>query len=394
MFDFLIDPNEPDFEQANVIRRLTRSINHLKRAGVYSNLDGLQTTGEKTEDLSRQSRRRAFGLNDSEDSADGSQPGEDILLYEAWGNFRIGETVFENYVCVIANEERVIRFEPNPYEAGVKPFVFTSFIPVPNEVYGIGAIEKSLGLQHAINTLTNQKLDVINISINNPFTYLINDDIFDPDTVVTRPGALIPVKSHDTLKPIQYLNNFTVAFNEIADLKSEVQEATGALKFFTGADSSNDNRRTATEVSALLNAGTQKFSYFIAHLQNTSLQPFLNIIFDHAKQFMNRPETLRILHRDGSLKFMDVLPELLRESRCTFRIESANNIMTRENELGSLVSFLKLASQQPEIHQRIDMVELYRKIYRRLGFKDEDQIFSAEAPEQKTQNPYNNVDLF
>ncbi len=374
IFDFLVDPDEPDFEKAKVIRRVERGLHQLRQNPVYSNLEGLNSHTAVENDSNKLARRSSFGIEEGALTLSSSRKHK-VALLEAWGDFRIGDRVYENYVCVVANGERVIRFEPNPYDHGMKPFVFTTFIPIPNETYGIGAIEKSLGLQHAINTLTNQKLDVINISINNPFTYLVNDDVFDPDTVVTRPGALIPVKSHETLRPIQYLNNFTVAFNEIADLKAEIQEATGALKFFTGGSNPDDHRRTATEISALISGGSQKFSNFISHLENTSLEPFLVMAFENAKQFLREPEMLRVARKDGSLEFIRILPEIIRRTRCSFRIDGSQGAIARGQELEAMVSFVRLVREIPELAAQVDLLPVLRKIYRRLGFKDEDQIF-------------------
>lgn len=377
IFDFLIDPNAVDFQQAKVIRKVERSLRDLQNNPAYSNLKDLQsglTAMADMDEANKTSRRRAFGIDEDPYSKINGQTGN-IKLLEAWGDFTVEEIVYSNYVCVVANGTTVIRFEPNPYDSGLKPFIFTSFIPVPNESYGIGAIEKSLGLQHAINTLTNQKLDVINLSINNPFTYLINDDIFDPETLITRPGALIPVKSHDTLRPLQYLNNFTVAFNEIADLKAEAQEATGALKYFTGAESSQ--ARTATEVSALVNGGTQKFSSFLSHLEHTSLEPFLKIIFENAKQFITEIEPIRTLGKDGCLQFREISPEWLQASSCNFRIDGSRGILLKEQELQSIATFLKLVSDNPALQGQINLTALYKKIYRRLGFTDETEIFTA-----------------
>lgn len=374
IFDFILDPDAPDFERAKVIRRLERDLSELKGNPAYCNLEKLHPKSGETlpaDESNKQSRRRAFGLE--EPTPEPQADVEKIILLEAWGDFVIDETVYENYVCVIANQDTVIRFEPNPYDSGMKPFIFTGFIPVPNEIYGIGAIEKSLGLQHAINTLTNQKLDIINLSINNPFTYLINDDVFDPDTLVTRPGALIPVKSHDTLRPIQYLNNFTVAFTEIADLKAEAQEATGALKYFTGGDS--EQHRTATEVSALLQGGTQKFSSFLAHLEHTSLEPFLRNVLENARQFLSQPESLRVCQQDGSVHFLRILPEILQTCDCHFRIDGSRGLLFKEQELKAITSFLRLVETSPALRKQVNWLALYKKIYRRLGFTDEAEIF-------------------
>lgn len=377
IFDFLIDPDAPDFEQAKIIRKVERPLSAIKSNPAYSNLDHLKVNNPdntESDDQHKKSRRRAFGLDDVSPGTNATAI-DKVTLLETWGDFVIGESLYKNYVCVIANHDTVIRFEPNPYDSGMKPFIFTSFIPVPNEIYGIGAIEKSLGLQHAINTLTNQKLDVINLSINNPFTYLINDDVFDPDTLVTRPGALIPVKSHDTLRPIQYLNNFTVAFTEIADLKAEAQEATGALKYFTGGD--NNQQRTATEVSALLQGGTQKFSSFLAHLEHTSLEPFLRITLENARQFLHKPESLRVSQPDGQIRFLKILPDLIQNCDCQFRIDGSRGLLMKEQELKAITAFLRLVETNPALREQVNWLSLYKKIYRRLGFTDEASVFNT-----------------
>jgi len=380
MFDVVMDPNQPDFQQTKVIRRLSRSLCELKNNPHYTNLEGLLEKISATDDAGKNAKRQSFGIQTGL-LKDTSSAQNHVTLLEAWGDFVLAGVHYENYVCVVANQSQVIRFEPNPYDHGQKPFVFTNFIPVPNEIYGIGAIEKSLGLHHAINTLTNQKLDVINLSINNPFTYLINDDVFDPDSFVTRPGALIPVKSHDTLKPIEYLNNFTVAFNEIADLKNEVQEVTGALKYFTGAV--DPGNRTATEVSALVSGGSQKFNSFISHLENTSLEPFIEMVFDSAKQFMTIPETLKIAQDNGELSFVEIIPALIQRGRYSFKVDGSQGAIQQGQELKSMVDFVHLVQQIPQLANRVNLTPIMRKIYRRLGFKDEDQIFVTQPVQQQ-----------
>lgn len=382
MFDFLVDPTAIRFEEATVIRRLTRPLHEVKANPAYQNTDAITVDSDTSEpDPHKVSRRQSMGLNvqssASSDVQASSSGAESVTLLEAWGDFMLGEDCYKNYVCVVANGKHLIRFEPNPYDHGQKPFVFTNLIPVPNEMYGIGAIEKCLGLQHAINTLTNQKLDVINISINNPFTYLVNDDVFDPDTVVTRPGALIPVKSHETLKPIEYLNNFTVAFNEIDDLKSEVQQATGALKYFTGGQGASESGRTATEIQALVSGGTQKFNSFIAHLEHTSLEPYLRQVFENAKQFLTEPEALRLAREDGSWTFTQLLPELLQQAKCRFKVDGSQASLLKHQEIDAMISFINLIKSHPEHSGQVNLLPLFKKIYRRLGFNDEDQIFNS-----------------
>lgn len=385
LFDVVIDPIVPNFEEAMLIRRLQRSLHELRNAGIYSRLDEVEQSLSRTKETTLERKRKAMvSTVDNNELAPLT-----VTLYEAWGTFELEGELYRDYVATVTQEGLLIRFESCGFSG--KPFVMTNFIQVPNEVYGLGAIEKSLGLQQAINTLTNQKLDVISISINNPFTYLINDDVFNPETVVTRPGALIPVKSHETLKPIQYLNNFTVAFEEIADLKTEVQEATGAFKYLAGSISGGEgslNGRTATEVSALIQGGSQKYSSLLSHLEQTALEPFLRMAFGHCQHFaQGDTDTLRMVQTDGSTIFSQIPLQVMRTAQCQFRISGARSAFVKGQELGQLATFIDLVkTAPPEIAEQVNLLELYKRVYRRLGFQDEQDIFSPSTT-QPTQPP-------
>lgn len=383
MADFYIDPEASTFNEAMVMHRMDRTLSELNDAGLYDNLTTLQQRQQVVDNKTTASPMRLGGQSKKVTSPKEitSIQQERYSLLEVWGDFVINGKLYKNYVCTVSESGVLLRFESNPYECGKKPFIFTTFIPLPNQLYGLGAIQQSLGLQHTINTLTNQKLDVINLSINNPFTYLINDDIFDPETVVSKPGALIPVKSHDTLRPVQYLNNYTVAFQEIADLKSEIQEATGALKYFSGSSNSLEglNNRTATEVSALVQGGRQKFNSLLSHLEHTSLEPYLTLAFEFLKQF------------SGNLTACEaepLLPVELKTARCRFKVSGSRAMNLRNKEIESIAAFIKvLQGLPPEVTAQVNLLALVKQLYRHLGFTDEASVFRDETLDPRQVEP-------
>ena len=200
---------------------------------------------------------------------------------------------------------------------------------------------------------------------------MINDEIFDPETIVSKPGALIPVKSHDTLRPVQYLNNYTVAFQEIADLKAEIQEATGALKYFSGsADTlSSLNSRTATEVSALVQGGRQKFNSLLSHLEHTSLEPYLNMAFSFCKQFLKKYKATYLNNEN--------FPMLLKTSDCSFKVSGSRELSLRNQEIEAIAGFIRLIQGVPELSNQVNLLSLVKRLYRHLGFSDEEEVFLA-----------------
>jgi hypothetical protein len=114
-------------------------------------------------------------------------------------------------------------------------------------------------------------------------------------------------------------------------------------------------------------------------LENTSLKPFLDIVFENAKQFLEQPETIRISRNDGSLEFLQILPEILRQAKCHFKIDGSQSALLKGKELETIVQFINLVEGNPQIATQVNLMELYRKIYRRLGFKDEEEIFASSS---------------
>lgn len=366
MMEVVLDPEASCFDDATLIRRLERRLDSLKNAGIYHNLDALEA--------SLTTAQNNYSVNKIAVSI---KPPV-VVIYEAWGDFYLNGELFENSVATVSESGILLRLEPIGFLGAQKPFIFSTLIPLPNQLYGLGAIENCLGLQDAINLLTNQKLDTIQMSIHSPFTYLVNDDIFDPSSVITQPGALIPVKNHDTLRPLQHLNNFSVAFSEIADLKSEIQEATGAFKLFnTQGVSEGAGNRTATEITALLQGGAQKYSALLSHLESNSLEPFLKLVLNYFKCMIRQTQRLRLLQEDGQAQCVELTPQKLSSFACQFRISGVQSLALRTQEVEALSTFIGLLKQAPEVAKMIDITELYRRIYRRFGFKDEDKVFKG-----------------
>ncbi|XVJ50589.1 MAG: hypothetical protein HEQ32_00225 [Vampirovibrio sp.] len=363
--DVYIDEALKDWREGSLIRRIRKTLAQVLQEPRYVN----------TAILSRQMQDQRRHQRPSEAL---TLQQESITLLEIWGDFSINEKVYPNHVAVIVEETgTVLRFEAHGLECGQAPFVVGSLIPVPHEGYGIGAVEKSLGLQHAINTLTNQKLDILNLCINTPFTYLLNDDIFDPLSMDYRPGALIPVKNHDTLRPLPLVaQNISIAFQEIEDLKIEILETTGSLRLMTGAlEGSNAPVRTATEVNTLTANAHRKYDGMLMQLEQECLEPMLQLVYELAKQFWVYPEEIRLLEK-GSLtpRYETMTPDVFQRSCCDIRVLGSRGQLKEEQELESLLFFVKTMQDWPNMLPRLNMEAIVKRMIRHLGFKDEELL--------------------
>ena len=369
--DVYIDETVKDWREGTLIRRISKRLSQVLQEPRYIHTEAIAVA---LKDLTKNDPK----LNKLPSA---EQP---LTLIELWGDVWINGRSYENHVAVVVEETgTLIRFEPHGLQSGQAPFVFARLIPVPHEGYGIGAVEKSLGLQHAINALTNQKLDILNLCINSPFTYLLNDDVFDPLSMDYRPGALIAVKNHDTLRPLPLVaQNITVAFQEIEDLKIEVMETSGSLRLMTGVlEGSSSTPRTATEVNTISENAHRKYDGMLMQLEQDCLEPMLQLVYELSKQFWIYPEELRFVENQGSTaRYEAISPEVFQRSCCDIRVLGSRGQLKEEQELESILFFLKTMQSWPELLPRLNMDAIVKRIIRNLGFRDEELLRPADEP--------------
>lgn len=367
MLDVVFDPAALNWEDGMVIHRVYRTFDQIKANPVYKNIDGLRNPTEITKDRYLNDSETAFNFGDSMDKKSSL-----IKLYSAYGDFKVGDEIYYDHIAVVANDEYLIRFEPNPYPA--KPFIFCVYESIPNEVYGTGAIEPGLGIQYLVNTFSNQKADVLSLLINGMWAY-VDDGIIDPEEIVAKPGALIPVKDVANIRPLVPDTNVVLSYNEISQLKAEFQEITGATKYFTGGPNL-DFSKTATEINALQNAGIMRFSEVIQNIEINALARVVKLVFLYNGLFNTLAGEVNA-DVDGYQNFIKNAQEML-NSNYRFRIIGSNSTISKEIKLSKLTEFLKMITGNPTFASQINVMALVKQLYRELGFKDENLIFNNQ----------------
>jgi hypothetical protein len=364
--DVYIDDTLRQWQEGSLMRKLYKKARHVLGEARYHNKEVL-----------KQQLHRWRELPDIRDAQKGIGFEETpITLVEVWGDLWLDGVQYKQHVAVYTLETHtLLRFEPHGLELNQPPFVVASLNPMPHQGYGIGVVEKSLGLQQAINTLTNQKLDILNLCINTPFTYLLNDEVFDPKTLNYRAGALIPVKNHETLRPLPLVaQNMSLAFQEIDDLKVEVLETTGSLRLMTGALEGNGQApRTATEVDALTQNAHRKYDGVLMQLEQGCLEPMLTMVYQLCKQFWVYAEESRdATASPTNVEFHTWDADLLKHSCCDVKVTGSRGALKEEQELEGLLFLLRLSGELPDLLPRLDKEKIASRIIQRLGFQEQE----------------------
>ena len=171
------------------------------------------------------------------------------------GDFEItidGEPyLFENYVITWVNGETLIRFEPNTRPGGRIPVQAITCTPsgIPGRVEGQSSLGPADGLSSAFTAILNQDIDLRGKMIKGTGTVLENSPAFVDG--VTLDGGLVPVSSHDDVRPYPSDVRLLEIVNILGLYKGLYFKATGAPQMH----SVDEQPRTAFEHSRL--AATQ-----------------------------------------------------------------------------------------------------------------------------------------
>lgn len=361
MLDIVFDTSSTNWEEGMTIHRTYRPLEQILNNQVYKNTDGLKAISEIEDNQFKADCSKALEMNDPLKDQKGL-----VKLYSAYGDFKVGNDIYYDYIAVIANDENLIRFEPNPYPS--KPFIFSTYESIPNELYGIGAIEPGLGIQYLVNTFSNQKSDVMSLIINGMWAY-VDDGIIDPEEIVAKPGALIAMKDPNNIRPLHPDTSVMLSYNEISQLKAEFQEVTGATKYFTGGPNI-DFKKTATEVSTLKEAGIVRFSEVIQNIEENALKRIIKLVFVYNTIFNSSLKQIV-----SALPGLENIDKDMLINDLNFRVIGANSSISRDIRVNKLLEFIKMVGSSQALASQIDMIELIKALYRELGFKNEANIF-------------------
>jgi len=168
------------------------------------------------------------------------------------------------------------------------PILYTSYMKLPNEIYGLGVIEPIADLTESMNKFVNMIADNWNLGINKRYAYDVNADI--DHAALNRfnvPGGKVGV-SGDPNKVIMPLPSFTPAAGDYEILglyKGMIEMTSGISDFYQKGVGSSGGNDTATGINQVINESNFKFRMFIRNLEVDILQPLLQMCASMVQQY-------------------------------------------------------------------------------------------------------------
>lgn len=322
-----------------IIQRSEKSIGEMKAAGVYDNVNDLETAivGMKgTSEYEQEVRNWLKGLPSAYNDEEGDARKVELLEY--WNEDR-------SKTATLAGRFIVVRkLRDNPYGLNYDPFIKTDLWANPFEFLGTGIAEKSRDLQDQLNSEVNQRLDNRALRQNVQFKVRRGANI-NTRSLRSSPGAIWLTDDMDALDVVNIPDiSSNNSFNEENMLEQKIEEITGVTKYSTGAGA--DSRRTATEVNTLTKMSSKGFALHVKIIEESFIKPLIKKFMYLNSRFAEKERTIRILGKDG-YQFIKVTPDDLLKTNYDLVAKGSSELTDKNMKVQQMVNFKGMIAQDP-----------------------------------------------
>jgi hypothetical protein len=390
-YDFWPDPRGHNVDSCRFVfhrdwmtrEQIEEKLMVMERAGngtVYPvKWDEVRGKGEGMEE-GRWERMSAIGLtpetsqgNWDDDDGEQQRPGELYEVLNYWEDTR--------YAFLI-NRSTVAYDGPNPYwRHSKKPFVAESFEPLPNQFYGMAAMQLIESLQHEINTHRNQRIDNVSLVLNRMVKVRRGADI-DESELVSRPHGVIYVDNMDDVTEFGFSDITGSAYTEEQIAKTDMENTLGVPSVVRGADPVR--RETATEVVTKSSNAGLRFDVKIMLFETLGIKRMAMLMDLNNQQFIEQPRLIRLVGEEGANQWQEVTDDQI-VGEFDYRPSGANvdpaaNKEVRRDQLSNLIMFAE-RSQNPYI----DRYHLTKTWLESFDLRSIDKILLTEEKVQQKQ---------
>lgn len=250
---------------------------------------------------------------------------------------------------------------PNPFSHKRCPILHTSFIKVPGEVFGLGAVEIISDLNDSINRQVNMIADNWNLGVNRRYAYDVNADIDHAAlNMMNTPGGKVGGSGNpnEFIAPLPFYTPSKQDYAVLDLYKAMIEATSGISDFYGKGVGQPTGNRTATGIGSVINESNFRFKLFIRNLELDIIQPLLQMSASLIQQYMTDAEEVRITDAPvGFPKWLTVTPEEL-IGNFDFELVAANYATNKVVRQRNLLAWANWASQSPYWNQSEGLKEL------------------------------------
>lgn len=288
---------------------------------------------------------------------------------------------------VYAKRPILMNYGSNPFMHRRVPLLWTSYVKVPGEIFGLGQGEIIADLECGLNNMVNMITDNWDTGINRRYAYDINMDI-DHDALnnANVPGGKVGV-SGDPSKVIFPLPFFTPnpGDYQILDLyRGMIEVASGLSDFYSKGMGTPGSNRTATGIAQVMQESNTRIRMLIRNLELDILEPTFEMCASMIQQFMTDPLEVQITgSMPGIPKFPKISPDEL-IGNFMFRFVGANYSTNKTIKQRNMMALTNILSKTPYVNQ----YEALRELLKAYEIRNLDKILKTpqEVEQEREKN--------
>ena len=367
IFDFFVEPYARSIAEAGfVIHRMKLSeqeIKDLVKNEYYTPkaLEHIKKIKDDGEMYANNTNEDSFG-DFRKSEAVGYSAGQEISkieVLEYWTNDR---------VIAVLDRSVVIKNEANPYYHQEKPFATIVDIPLSNEFYGIGEVETLKELQEELNVIRNQRMDNINLTINQMWKVLRAADV-DIDQLKSRSGGVVFVDEMGDIEPLQFANVTGQAYDEAMIIQKDMDNASGVYDYARGR--TTDRRETATTANILTSSANERFDLKTILMSEEGLKRLGRQLISLNQQFLETDAVVRVSTEEPLQNNYEEIPlSMILGDVSDYDVvvtgTAVNTNLSKEARLDKLTALYGLVKDEPLINKPA----MFREIFRLAGVRD------------------------
>lgn len=386
--DFWIDPKGTDIDNARFcfqremvtrgqLEELQEVLSQTQSGDVFRlDWDKLKETSDAWATEGRFERMSAVGVSvdsGSGDWPDGSKRGELYELLHYWEDDRH---------AIIVNRSQLAFDGMNPYwRHSKKPYVFQSWEPLPNEPYGLSAMDIIRHLNEELNTNRNQRIDNVSLVLNRMWLVRREADIDDSE-LISRPHGVIRVDNIDRdIRELTMTDVTASSYNDEVIIRRDAENALGTPAIVRGAGS--QETQTATEATIRNASAGIRFDVKIVLFDTLGLKRLAELMDLNNQQFVTMPRAVKVFGEDEAFAWKLIQPgEIIGEHEYrpgSSAVDPATNKEVRRAQLTQALEII-LKTQIPYV----DLYELVRAWLETFDIRSTERILlPREVVEQQ-----------
>jgi hypothetical protein len=282
-------------------------------------------------------------------------------------------------VITVLNEERCVRVQENKLWHQRRPYLYSQYVTIPGQLYGLGVIEPIVWLCQDLNDMRNT-VNAAAAIVANPMLKVGDDANVEDEQITASPGKILRCSDVSQVQILAEPDLTGVARLSEQAIKQDINETLGTTRIGYGGDVNSSETATATFTRA--RESNSRIKEVVKNVARDVIAPFLEMAHCNNHQFMNEERLVVISGDARNYMHFKVTPDKL-AGPARFDILLAPQIELIGVRGQQMMMFLERVGANPMLASQINPSGLLKTIWSDMfGDRDVYKVFPQTPDEE------------